>query len=203
MRNLVDSRDRLQLRIPGEITQLKLQLPSKVALRVLSANVGAQAVARSLAASIPSIEVCADGDDSRGVEGAHLLLYLSRDTFPGFESKDGGQAEVAAAARQALAERTRVLLVQECDERMGALPLEQLIAATPPDIVEGGLYDAMLPVSWHQGMYRDVSLCVERRSRGSYERFGSGAQLACRLPGRTSTYGHRPPTTPRATGRVR
>ena len=157
------------LYLPGDRS---LTFRHRVGLWVSEANEGAREVAEELAHTFPRValvdapaylrEAEADGDGNDT-----MLVYLNAKTFASCASEGSPSSQLADELRRVLrrmavqretASRgcTRIVLVHECEGARGACAFDQILAATPMHLKEGGLYKP-LAIGLHGGEHRDVS----------------------------------------------
>ena len=92
----------------------------------------------------------------------HFLLYLSGDTFTGFD----GQKLAQELRRVREAARVPIVLVHETDPKRSGCAFERLFHTTPEDLISGGLYKK-IAVPCQPEPLRAVSLALVARAFGA------------------------------------
>ena len=120
----------------------------------------------------------------------HFLLYLSGDTFTGFD----GQKLAQEVRRARAAARVPIVLVHETDPRRSGCAFDRLFHTTPEDLINGGLYKK-IAVPCQPEPLRSVSLALVARAFGAapvkqrFKRFSMAPRALLESMSRPSIYG--------------
>lgn len=156
------SLDSLDLFFPSELGRKPLGFKTPVVIYASPHNPGAGAFASELQQAIEGInitEVPADLDDtadrsnsSKG-KATHFLLYLNCNTFT-----DKAGTMLASELRKARAGQLPVVMAHEKDPERGGCDFARFFWATPADLLDSGLFQALAFAVYPGPRHRAVSL---------------------------------------------
>lgn len=172
----------VSLVLPEELTRKsmsEMRFFTPIVLCISGDNAGAEVVAKQVeencsAKAQPLLVLNSHVPSGADVQPTHFLLYLNSATFDNVE-------DVANEVRDARANGLSIILVWETDLEAKSCPFNDIMAATPADLVNGddgvgGLYET-LAIPWCTPPYRDVSIGLVAEAlqkRGEKERARAG-----------------------------